>query len=124
MICDYVRQCVRACVSEEGSEGEEEAWLVAMEKGQLDETGYVPRRPGTALTARQVLDSFLLHSSFLLSPFYFPSILVCRLLSLSVQKAMLGSTDEQLLQLPLGESPSPSAGAVALTNRQSQQGDD
>ena len=42
------------CISEEGSEGDEEAWLVAMEKGQLDDTGYIPRRPGTALTARQV----------------------------------------------------------------------
>ena len=42
------------CVSEGGSEGEEEAWLVAMEKGQLDETGYVPQRPGTSLTTRQV----------------------------------------------------------------------
>jgi INO80 complex subunit B len=57
---------------EEGSEGEEEAWLVAMEKGQLDKTGYVPRRPGTSLTTRQ--------------------------------KAMLGSTDEQLLELPLGKA--------------------
>ena len=36
------------------SEGEEEAWLVAMEKGQLDNTGYLPRKPGTTLTARQV----------------------------------------------------------------------
>jgi hypothetical protein len=32
----------------------EEAWLVAMEKGQLDETGYLPQRAGTSLTARQV----------------------------------------------------------------------
>lgn len=38
----------------EASEGEEEAWLVAMEKGQLDERGYIPRRPGATLTARQV----------------------------------------------------------------------
>ena len=37
-----------------GSEGDEEAWLVAMEKGQLDETGYLPRRSGPNLTARQV----------------------------------------------------------------------
>lgn len=37
-----------------GSDGDEEAWLVAMEKGQLDETGYLPRRLGSTLTARQV----------------------------------------------------------------------
>jgi hypothetical protein len=48
---------------EEGSEGEEEAWLVAMEKGQLDKTGYVPRRPGTSLTTRQVPLVSLLTSS-------------------------------------------------------------
>lgn len=39
---------------EGASDGEEAAWLVAMEKGQLDETGYLPQKPGTALTARQV----------------------------------------------------------------------
>lgn len=58
---------------EEGSEGEdEEAWLIAMEKGQLDETGYVSRRPGSSLTARQ--------------------------------RAILGSTEETLLELPLGKT--------------------
>ena len=37
-----------------GSDGDEEAWLVAMEKGQLDETGYLPRKLESTLTARQV----------------------------------------------------------------------
>ena len=50
----------------EASEGEEEAWLVAMEKGQLDDRGYIPRRPGAALTARQVSD----HTPF-------PAIILC-----------------------------------------------
>lgn len=39
---------------ERDSEGEEEAWLDAMEMGQLDERGYLPRKNITALTARQV----------------------------------------------------------------------
>lgn len=39
---------------ERDSEGEEEAWLDAMEMGQLDERGYLPRKNVTALTARQV----------------------------------------------------------------------
>lgn len=42
-----------------GSDGDEEAWLVAMEKGQLDETGYLPRKLGTGLTARQVSIHFV-----------------------------------------------------------------
>jgi INO80 complex subunit B len=50
----------------------EEAWLVAMEKGQLDETGYLPQRAGTSLTARQ--------------------------------RAMLGSADGQLMELPVGKA--------------------
>jgi hypothetical protein len=54
--------CVMTCLRASGycteleamaSDGEE-AWLVAMEKGQLDETGYLPQRAGTSLTARQV----------------------------------------------------------------------
>lgn len=57
---------------EGASDGEEAAWLVAMEKGQLDETGYLPQKPGTALTARQ--------------------------------RAMMGSTDCQLMELPLGKA--------------------
>lgn len=39
---------------ERDSEGEEEAWLDAMEMGELDERGYLPRKNITALTARQV----------------------------------------------------------------------
>ena len=74
------------CVPVEASEGEEEAWLVAMEKGELDERGYIPQRPGATLTARQVV-----------TPSHLPYIWCC------LQRAMLGSTDEQLLELPVGE---------------------
>ena len=42
----------------EASDGEE-AWLVAMEKGQLDKTGYIPRTPGATLTARQARPHFM-----------------------------------------------------------------
>lgn len=71
-----------------GSDGDEEAWLVAMEKGQLDETGYLPQKLGTGLTARQVSKRYLL---------------ACHHCSVCVQRAMMGSTDGQLLELPLSE---------------------
>ena len=37
-----------------GDEKEEEAWLDALESGEVDERGYIPSKKSSALTARQV----------------------------------------------------------------------
>lgn len=43
---------------EEGEDQEEEAWLDALEAGEVDERGYLPQtRDSSSLTARQVRES-------------------------------------------------------------------
>lgn len=39
---------------EEGEDPEEEAWLDALEAGEVNERGYLPQKESGTLTARQV----------------------------------------------------------------------